>query len=79
MTSNDQASNTPMPGFNLNAEAFQKQGSAITEIHNPIFGMDRKSNSRHSSDGDVGFQNTKNPSQGNEGSDYAMGGFSNSQ
>jgi hypothetical protein len=67
-----------MPGFNLNAEAFQKQGSAITEIHNVMVGMDRGSASRHSSDGDVGFPIAKNPSQGNDGSDHAMGGFSNS-
>jgi hypothetical protein len=43
-----------------------------------MVGLGRHSASRHYSGGDVGFPIPENPSQGNEGSDYAMGGFSNS-
>lgn len=76
--SNDHASLTPMPGFNINAESFQKQGSDITEIHNIYVGVERNSVSRHSSEGANGLEFVRNNS-GNEGSDHAMGGLSNSQ
>ena len=69
---------TPIFGFNLNAEAFQKQRSDTTEIHNFQIGV-HKPQSRYSSDGEGGLQIGRNNSQGNEGSDYAMGGLSNSQ